>query len=167
MMEPVALERGYYEDIDEVLALYRACALNAEINGSSDWDEDYPTYEMVEFDLDERALFVVRRAGKIIATVSVLTRGEHTGERNDWTQAPMACVLSRLCVLPEYQRHGLGSWVVELVCEYACKLGCQSIRLLVPSKNIPALQMFHRLGFHSNGIRILYGATYLMFERLL
>ncbi len=35
------------------------------------WDEDYPSNETIDYDLSRDTLFVMKDAGKVIATISI------------------------------------------------------------------------------------------------
>ena len=71
---------------------------------------------------------------------------------------PDQCEVQRVCVLPEYRRHGFGERLMnELRTAFEASGAC-SVFLEVRSSNIPARSLYEKLGYRSIGIRKHYYA---------
>lgn len=55
--------------------------------------------------------------------------------------------LHKLYVLPQYQRRGIGSRLLDHACQSAFRAGCQQLRLHVNKANHPAIACYRRHGF--------------------
>lgn len=55
--------------------------------------------------------------------------------------------LHKLYVLPQYQRRGIGSRLLDHACQSAFRAGCQQVRLHVNKANHPAIACYRRHGF--------------------
>lgn len=160
------LERARYEDIDEVLSLYRACSLYDELHGVLRWDEPYPTYEVVESDLDIDSLYVVRNAGEIIAAMTLIEMREMAGESlGDVPSAGDVMLVARLCVLPPYQRRGIGSRLIECALRAARSLGSRKLSMMCDVNDSAILHLGYKHGFLYYGIQTLYAHAYLRLDR--
>jgi len=56
---------------DEIFSLYDAVKAKGKIDGSSDWDEDYPNREILKDDLKNRSLYVLEDNNKSGVSTSV------------------------------------------------------------------------------------------------
>ena len=64
----------------------------------------------------------------------------------------------KLAVLPDYRRHGIGLALLDAVYRRALELGCRRILLEVSAANTPALCLYRRFGFVTDGRRTAYYA---------
>ncbi|MEG1515492.1 MAG: GNAT family N-acetyltransferase [Clostridia bacterium] len=167
MFESVALERGYYEDIYDVLELYRVCGLNRSFGHSRATSQEYPSFETVEFDLDQNGLYVIRDEDAIVAAVSIITQDELDEETVSWTRVLSTCVMARLAVHPRCQNSGIGTRIVETLCQNARDMGCRHMQVMVPTDCPKALKLYQNLAFVSRGIRRLHGLSFLLMEKML
>ncbi len=62
----------------------------------------------------------------------------------------------KLAVLPDYQRRGIGLALLDAVCGRALERGCARILLEVSAANAPALRLYTRFGFVTDGRRAAY-----------
>jgi GNAT superfamily N-acetyltransferase len=136
MAESVELIR--YEDLDELLGLYRLLhPEDPEPENNPDtrriWDEIF----------NDRCLFypIVRLDGKIVATCTLaivknLTRG----------QRPYA-VVENVMTHPDYRKKGYGTKVLRKATEIAVKQGCYKVMLLTGTKREETLRFYENAGF--------------------
>ncbi|MGJ4850294.1 GNAT family N-acetyltransferase [Bacillota bacterium Meth-B3] len=150
------MNRAHHEDIDQVLALYRACALHGELNADAG---DGPSYEAAEHDLDLNGLYVARQSGEIVAAVSLLEAA-----RPEDAPDARACVLARLCVHPKCQRQGLGRSVMTAALSWARRRGYTRMNLMSRADDAVMLGLCHKVGFRNLGIRRPYGHAFVQLE---
>ena len=130
------------------------------------WPEDYPAIENVEEDLARNDLFVLRNQnGMIVAAVSV-ERDEKVDRLSFWNPklAP-AGEIARLAVHPDFQRQGLARRMVAYAMQELKQRGCKSLRLLVNSRNIPAIHAYGFFHFDLAGECDLYQQHFLCLEK--
>ena len=144
-----------------VLALYREAA--AQDNCC--WNEDYPDESFVQFDLEQRGLFVLEEEGTLIGAVSLIAHDD-LDELPFWRYGG-SCVLARLCVRPDRQGSGLGRLMAEKLCEAASCRGYASVRLLADRRNAAANGLYRKLGFEERGGASMYGQDFRVWERRL
>lgn len=60
---------------------------------------------------------------------------------------PRALVIDGICVHPDWRGHGIGTALIEGLCDKTRALGYPSIRLDVVDKNIRARALYERMGF--------------------
>jgi GNAT superfamily N-acetyltransferase len=63
------------------------------------------------------------------------------------TKRPYGCWLAKLGVRPEYQRQGVGRYIVEALTRKLSIIGPRTISVDVPVDNTIAIAFFHALGF--------------------
>jgi ribosomal protein S18 acetylase RimI-like enzyme len=56
--------------------------------------------------------------------------------------------VTQLCVLPEFQRQGVGERLLELCASSLLATGCTAVTLTVTEQNASAVQLYRRLGYH-------------------
>ena len=138
---------GAPADREEVMALYRACAV---LPGCT-WSQDYPAAENFDEDTGHGWLHCLREDGRIIAVVSVGDIGEHVNDGIPWSVAERPCELARIGVLPARGGQGIGAYLLGNAIAVARGKGFDAIRLLVSPGNAPALAMYRRVGFRTVG----------------
>lgn len=86
-------------------------------------------------------LFVAALADRVIGTIS-LTRMGSDGE------------IGNVAVLPEYRRQGIAEEMVRHVMDYGVSdLAMRNFTLEVRTGNLPALKLYEKCGFRTEGIR--------------
>lgn len=90
-------------------------------------------------------LHVLRRAGMAVgySVVMVVLDEAH---------------LLNIGIAPDWQRQGLGAWLLAQVLAAARDQGARRIFLEVRASNLPALSLYQRCGFHCIGMRKGYYA---------
>ncbi|MDX9952912.1 MAG: GNAT family N-acetyltransferase [Anaerolineae bacterium] len=154
------------EDADAIFALYRRAMLAGRQNGSSNWDEDYPTREFLAEDLALERLFVLRAGETLVAAVSLLETDDLDAEPLGWRDL-RSSVPVRLCVAPEQQGRHIGELVMRHLMDYAKEQGYESMRLLAAVENLAANRLYTRMGFSCLGAVALYGEALRAYEKVL
>ncbi len=146
----------------EILALYRTMLF-----GAADWNEDYPSMETIEFDMERGNLFVMTEGEKIISVISI-DEDEEVDELPNWNKklAP-AGELSRLCVRKDYQNQGIARIMMEHAFEVLRSRGCRGVHILVREGHKVALQSYSHLGYQPAGKCRLFEKDFVCFERAL
>ncbi len=131
------------------------------------WDETYPTYTEIDGDLAANTLYVLADGERIAGVLSVVPENEMDGldcwKVKDGEQRE----IGRIAVSPDYRGHGLAGKMVESACELLKKSGASAVHISAAKINIPAQKTYRRLGFETVGEEYMYGADYLLLEKIL
>ena len=148
-------------DREELLALYHA-QLGREF---CPWVEDYPGNDNIDWDLEHDALYVMKKDGRIAATIS-LEFDEEVDALACWDpKLEPAGALSRLGVLPEYQRAGYGKIMLQFGMDELKRRGYRGLHFLVIPGNKPAVRCYDAFGFNIVGECDLWDRHFLCYEK--
>jgi len=135
---------GKVEQIDEIIALTKACGRHMRDNGIDQWDENYPDHSSILNDLETETLFAYREGANIIGIVVLNeTQDEEYGAIN-WSTSDndKNIVVHRLAVLPSHQGKGIAKKIMDFAEDWAKKNNYDAIRLDTFSQN-PRNQKFY------------------------
>ena len=135
---------GEIHEIDEIIALTKACGLNLRQNGIDQWDENYPDRNSIQLDLETRTLFTYREGIEILGIVVLNERQDEEYSGINWSTSEAAknLVVHRLAVRPDQQGKGIAKKLMDFSEKYALEKGYASIRLDTYSQN-PRNQRFY------------------------
>ncbi len=120
--------------------------------GIYQWDDAYPSKELLEADIRQQAMYVGFEENRVIASVSVDTQQPNAYSEISWKPSTVnPLMVHRLCVLPEKQGQGVGRKMLEFVEMYSIKQGHDCIRVDVHAKNVAALATYENRGFKRLG----------------
>ena len=151
------------DDTEEIMALYKE-QLGREFCA---WDEDYPSYETIDYDLSRDALFVMKEDGKITAAIS-LEYDEAVEELKCWSDelAPGG-ELARVAVAPSMQNKGIARLMMRHGMDELKKRGHKSVHFLVNKYNQKAIRSYAAFGFNVVGECFMYDQDFLCYEKAL
>ncbi len=146
--------------------MFDAVKAKGKVDGSSDWDEDYPNKDIIEDDIKNKNLYVLEDRDKVIASISVLD--EEPAELNviDWEDGK-ACFLVRLCVAPECQGKGIGEEMMKNISGIAKKKGYKATHHLAAEANKAANRLYQRMGYKDLGKIHVYDTDFIAYEKML
>jgi ribosomal protein S18 acetylase RimI-like enzyme len=148
-----------YNDLPEIVSIYRSLIGTPGCT----WDSDYPNDESAESDIENKALYVLRKGKKIIAVASAGDFNE-LGQLSWDLQKP--CELARIGVLPSYQKQGVGTIILQNVIKTAKGKGYDGIRMLVSKTNPAALALYNKNGFEKCGETFMYDIDFYCYQIL-
>lgn len=134
-------------DVPDVMETVARCVSAMQAQGIDQWDEGYPSAEMLREDIRAKILLVAEREGVIVGAVYL-----NDAQPEQYGSVPWRCpddhplVDHRLCVHPEHQGQGIGRRLMDSTETHACGHGFRSIRLEVYPTASAALALYSRLG---------------------
>jgi len=159
---------GKREDIDEICCIVRKAIEHMEEQGIHQWDEVYPAREDFLNDIDNDSLYVAVEDDKIIAFYVINQECDEEYHLCKWENPDeSACIIHRLCVLPDYQNKGIGSGLLSHIEEQARSIGYKSIRLDVFSENPYALRLYEKKGYVKRGYADWRKGRFFLMEKKL
>lgn len=130
-------------EIPDILVITKACAHYMMNKGIYQWNEDYPSAEAFEKDVERNELFVLVLDEEIIGTVVVSTQMDDEYRPVQWlTPNSNNVYIHRLSVDPKFQGKGYAQKLMGFAENLARKAGFISVRLDTFSQN-KRNQMFY------------------------
>ena len=153
-------------DLVDLMSLYRAATRHMDAQRIPQWDEIYPSVEVVRQDIERGQM----RLGKVEGTIALAyslepcARGDY--EPADWRyDVPQFFVLHRLCVHPSFQGKGLARQAMDHLEEEARSLGIYAIRLDAFSQNPAALKLYESRGYEKAGEITYRKGLFFLYEK--
>lgn len=159
MQENLVFENASENNLDEIMELYKRVIKTT----FTTWDENYPSRELIEGDIKNKELFVIKSKDKIVA-VSFLGAKEKDNEK--WcVELKKPIGIARICVAPECQGKGIGAFLVKSLIQRAKNQGADGMHFHVEVSNISAMKMYEKCGFKNYGRgQSNYGYDYYKYE---
>lgn len=156
--ENLAFRMACAEDAEAVLALYRASSKS----GETEWDDEYPNMDTIQFDLSIDGLYVLCHNDMIVGAVSMIV-WDDLNALPFWSPGN-ATVLARLCVNPQVRGAGLGCVLVEEIRRVAKDRGYTVTRHIASKYMEAPLRIYHSMGFRQVGEVSMFDTDYFAFE---
>ena len=145
IQEPLTISRAEKADCDEIYTLYHS--LIDDPYGT--WNDEYPSKECVENDLAENIVYVMRDAtGRIVSSIVDEQDIHEFDNLAPWYEdVTRWAQLGRLGVAHDAQGHGIARKMLAHAMDQAKERGCQAVRFLVATCNIPAQRSYAKLNY--------------------
>jgi ribosomal protein S18 acetylase RimI-like enzyme len=142
--------QGSAEDLDAVMDVITLCVRQMRDRGSDQWDDFYPTREILAADIARGELSVLRDGAAIVG--AIVLNETQSPEYADLTwQHSKPLVVHRLCVRPERQGTGAAGILMNFAEARALESGHDSIRLDTYTGNPRAILLYERRGYRLAG----------------
>ena len=150
------------EDTDEILALYDM----QKGREYCPWEDEYPSLETIEYDLENDGLFVMKNDdGMIIAAISI-DKDERVEALEFWTDSLRpGGELSRLAVHPDYQNRGIAPLMITHCMNVLKERGYRSVHYMVNKLNVKALRSYSKLDMRVAGETFMYQQNFICYEK--
>lgn len=150
-------------DIDAVETIYNAVLDDQEQNTNcTNWQRgSYPTRQTAETALAAGTLYVQEDDGHIVGCAIFNHEQLPEYARIPWTvpgEGDQVLVIHTLCVPPQNSGHGYAKAMVAYAEDLGRSMGCTALRLDTYEDNLPARQMYTKLGYR------LAGSTEFFFQ---
>lgn len=160
------IERAAAGDAQEIYALYHSLIDMPH----STWDEDYPTLDMVEYDLAHHCVLIMRGAeGRIVSAIVVVEGEDEEFEGVDgwYEDVERWAALSRLGVAKQMQGRGIAKRMLTAAMALAREQGVQAVRFLVSKDNPAPQRAYAKLNFDICGETQMYDWDWLCYQKRL
>ena len=129
------------------------------------WDENYPSEELILWDIERKGLWGVFDNQNLIAVTFIGQRCEDGEENFTWKDTfKKRGTFARIGVSPKYQNKGIGTHLVDFVLKELKSQEFDGVRILVGTKNTNAIKLYLKFGFINCGKTERYGHEYYLFE---
>ncbi len=163
-MEELIIERAQKKDADEIFALYHSL-LNDPFGT---WNEEYPSRELVEEDLENSQVFIMRDQNKRIVSAIVNEDTDEFVNMAEWYPDVVRWAqFGRLGVAQDMQGKGIARRMLAYAMAETKAQGCEAVRFLVSAGNLPAQRSYAKLNFEVCGEADAWGGHWLCYEKRL
>ncbi len=136
------------EDALEVIAILKRCNQRLLSQGIYQWDEQYPSQELIENNIAAQSLFVYHKDNKIVSGITLDDKQPPSYSNITWeTVDANPLLIHRTFVDPDFQGQGLGQAMMSFAESYALEYGFNCIRADVHKQNLAALALFQKRGY--------------------
>ncbi len=138
--------------IEQILALTKACGEQMNEEGIFQWNESYPNFQAFQKDIERGELYVFILRQTIAGCIVISTKMDKEYRLINWiSQTSDHYYIHRLAVLPDYQ----GSGIAQSMMDFAENLAIQnkkiSIRLDTFSQNLRNQKFYEIRGYKRLG----------------
>ena len=136
------------ENLDDIWLLVRQAISNMNAEGLTQWNDQYPTRDYFEKDIEHGELYLAVDKEVIIGTIA-LTREQEP----EYDHVPWPCkdgthiIIHRLAVLPKWQNRGIAKKLMEFAEEHARENSYTSLRVDTYIDNPKVQRLYERLGY--------------------
>lgn len=159
-----------YSDIQVIMAcIHDAQALLRECDVDQ-WQDGYPTAEIIAEDISRGDSFVITEGNDILATAVICFSGEPTYKiiRGKWLNDEKYAVIHRLAVRKEARGTGLAKRLFAFAEQLCSEHNIGNIRVDTHRDNAIMQQLLHSLGYTLCGeITLTSGATRIALHKVL
>ncbi len=146
------IRKAKLEDLNIIIDIFKNATNRMSDNNIHQWDEIYPTNEILQEDILKNQMYVGIKGNNIVSVVVINDEYDDEYEDANWKyNNERFVVIHRLCVNPVYQNQKIGENTMFIIGDLLKKEGIQSIRLDVFSLNPYALKMYKALGYEKVG----------------
>ncbi len=142
------IQKAKLSDVETLHSLTRECAQYLIKQGIFQWNENYPSKEVLQNDIEQEQIWKLVVENEI-AGIIVLTEIEDVEYKNVKWLTTNQCNLyvHRLAVHPKFQKKGYAQKLMNFAEEFAQQNGYTSIRLDTFSQNIRNQRFYERRGY--------------------
>jgi ribosomal protein S18 acetylase RimI-like enzyme len=162
----IILRKALIKDLNIILDIYKSAIEVLDSNGIAQWDDIYPSKEIITNDILDNYMFVGEIDNQIVSVFVLNQICDDEYANGNWQyQDASFYVVHRLCVNPEFQGKGIGRMIMMLIEDMLKNNGVQTIRLDAFSMNPVALRLYETLGFQKVGEVTWRKGLFYLFEK--
>lgn len=130
------IEKALVSDLEKVYSLTKSCAKHMTSQGVFQWNEAYPSKEILQQDIELQQLWKLSLDNKILGIIVLTEIEDIEYKKVNWlTENNRNLYVHRLAVHPHLQRKGYAQKLMDFAENYALKNNNKSIRLDTFSQN--------------------------------
>jgi ribosomal protein S18 acetylase RimI-like enzyme len=159
------IRRAHIGDVDRIMSIVRSAQLSLRQLGIDQWQDGYPSREVIEGDIEAEVGWVITDDKEyIIGYAAIVLSGEAAYSQiaaNEWHTPNDYVVVHRICVDSTLHRRGTATTLMRHAATIARNANIRGFRIDTHRGNTRMLALVERLGFGYCGI-----ITYDSGERL-
>jgi ribosomal protein S18 acetylase RimI-like enzyme len=141
------ISKGKVGDLAEIMRLISEVITDMWLHGLDQWDEDYPSREMIEDDLKTGSFYEAREGAELVGFIVLNDVQVEEYLKVKWLISGRILVVHRLAVRPKWQGKGLAKRLMVFAEGKAREGGYDAIRLDAYTVNPKATGLYEKLGY--------------------
>ena len=154
--------KGSLSDLDRIMELVVDAQDWFRRQGIDQWQDGYPTREIISSDLQSEVNYLVEYKGVVVSTAVISFEGEPTyAEINGrgWLNDNKYAVVHRIAVADECRRMGVAMEILHFAEELCAERGVADIRIDTHRDNLAMRSLLKKMGYsHCGRITLISGA---------
>ena len=139
-------------DTLEIIQLLKRCAMELQKQDIFQWNEEYPSIEIIEKDIQLKQMYLLKSDEKIIGTIVLSPLKDVEYDAIHWKNSDHKAVyIHRLAVDPQQQKKGYAQQLMDFAENHAATQQYDSIRLDTFSQNKRNQQFYSKRGYLQMG----------------
>lgn len=155
-------------DLTEVFGVYQSAIIRMRKNGIDQWDDIYPSYDILKKDIEKNNLYVGEKKNTIAVSFVLSGEVETEYDAGAWQYPDLSfSIIHRLCVHPDFWCRGVGQRTVAFIEKNLKAKGMGAVRLDAFSENPAALHLYEKMGYRRVGQVDFRKGIFYLFEKKL
>ena len=139
-------------NISDIMNLISDCIMDMESQGIYQWNDGYPTLDVITKDVQSKSLYIMKRQGDILGIITLDEEQEPQYKEIKWfSDGESVLVVHRLAVHPKWQHRRIGRKLMDFAEQFAIENSYTSIRLDVYSQNPRAVSFYETRDYNKAG----------------
>ena len=156
------------ENLNNAVNIFYSAIKKMKANKIDQWDENYPTIDVLRKDILEESAFGFFVKGELIAYIALNNEYDPEYDEVNWMlNHDNSMIVHRLTVHSKYQNRGIARVLMQYAEEYALNNNYSGIRFDAFSKNLKALYFYRKLGYQEAGSVNFRKGKFIVFEKTL
>lgn len=162
------LRQANMTELQILMDIIKQASEKLQQQGIFQWDEMYPTEEIIREDIRREELYVLSEAEEIFALVVLNEEQDDSYSEANWLgEQENVAVIHRLCVNSVYQHRGIGKKVLAAAEHLLKEKGYKGIRLDAFTNNPYALRLYENTGYRRIGEVTFRKGQFYLYEKSL
>lgn len=150
--EQLTIDKGNLTDLDILFQMYKRAKETLENDKIYQWTNNYPTRSIIENDLKDGVLYVLKNNDRIIGAININENQEPEYKSIKWQfNGNKILVIHRLVVHPNSQNKGYAKLLMDFAEELAKRDNYTTIRLDAYSKNERVVKFYKNRDYITRG----------------
>lgn len=149
----IKFKEASLEDAEAIYEILKICGWDLFQNeGIENWWPPYPLEKVIEdIQNDDKNVYLLTYKGIVVGTFMISSAPPTYYDPSLWGNNKKAVYPSKIAVLPEYRKLGIGKWCMKQIDQIAMDKRVDYIRLDVYEKNEYVINIYKFLGYDFKG----------------
>jgi RimJ/RimL family protein N-acetyltransferase len=158
-----------YSEASKVWQILKDAIKRRKEDGSNQWQDGYPSMEVVKSDIEKKIGFVFTQNDTIIGYSAVIINDEpdYINIEGKWLSDQDFIVYHRVAISEEFLAKGMAKKMMKLIEQYALSKNIYSLKADTNHDNIPMMKIFEKLGYSFCGIVYIRKSPRRAYEKVL
>jgi RimJ/RimL family protein N-acetyltransferase len=158
-----------YSEASQIWQILKDAIKRRKEDGSNQWQDGYPSMEVVKSDIEKKIGFVFTQNDTIIGYSAVIINDEpdYINIEGKWLSDQDFIVYHRVAISEEFLAKGMAKKMMKLIEQYALSKNIYSLKADTNHDNIPMMKIFEKLGYSFCGIVYIRQSPRRAYEKVL